>query len=516
MSLFNDKTLSLVSTSIKRAFVLAEEDRQVYATKLLDMYQGFGMKYVKQEINKLKSEIVKSYMKNVAVCFPILQNFIKEISMVYKIQPTRTFYKDGKQIISEKPDEKSILDPNKFVIDKELYEKLEGIYDREFAMKIKEAECKTNLLSTTVYKINNREGKLKLDFIPNDAAVAVSNKEDRTMIDGFYYGKNTSLTPNKTVKMEWEKWTTTEWYTSQNQTPQENRAVTAYKKWTENKDALHIGSGFAPFAVLRSQLADFDFWDLRDQDITLAIIQINLAWTELRYLQRYASFGLKYGIDVKLPSGATSDPTGFWEFQSQNDGNIPGGESKAMVGELSNSSKILELVESILHMIKFLYDMYGIDTSSLITTKQATTAESKKIDREALRKTIEKQQEIWTINEEVIFQTAVSVYNRDNSDAIPSKVDLRLDFYDAEKAAEESAVEIENWLVKIENDVSTYLDWIMTDNPDLNEEEAKKLYEKNIAINATNKDENEDEDKDEDDPLGLKKKGEKDNGEKKE
>jgi len=45
---------------------------------------------------------------------------------------------------------------------------------------------------------------------------------------------------------------------------------------------------------------------------------------------------------------------------------------------------------------------------------------------------------------------------------------------------------MEAWLIKIENDVATKVDWMRSMNSDLNEKEAASLIERNMQINQNN------------------------------
>lgn len=486
MNFFSNGIIPTIQQSITRAKIMSEEYRRQYATELIDTYSGFGKPYLQSLIQgTIKNEAVKQSMVNLMVCYPILQNFVNKLSMVYKIQPKRKFYLEGKEVVEEIP--QGVVNPDSYEEDPDLYNTLDEMYNKEFIMKIKQAEAMTNLLDTAVYKVNNRENKLFIDFIPNDQCSIIPNTDDPTMMDSIYFLRgigqiNTDI--GYQIQPIYEYWNIENFEVQQvgKQTiVQPNRAYDELKQLTDNNALKHLGSGFPPFVVLRSHMAEDDFWSSTDKDVVDTIKQINMAFTELRYLQRYGAFGLKYVVNAKLAQDATTDPTGILEIQSTS--NVPGDDTKVTVGEFNNEARIKDLSDSIMSMMKFLYTLKNISLDSLIATKSPSSADSKEIDRESLKEIIKARQDIWSMNEENIFNTALCVYNRDNSKKLPKGLYIKVDFHDADKTAEMLKVEMESWLVKIENDIATKVDWLMSENPDLTEEEAKTLLEKNMAMN---------------------------------
>jgi len=488
---FSDLSLSLIRENVMRASILNEEERRLYSTELLDTFRGFGQSYLATLINtSITSEQIRRTMINLKMPFPILTSFIESLSMVYKVQPKRIFLLNGKTLVAVLP-EGDFIDKKNYVVSTDTIEKLEKIYNREFCLRIKEAEVLANLLNTVIYKVNNREGDIKLDFISNDAAVVKQNIDDSTQMDQIYFILGASGSGKNKVVVEYERWTLLEFEKINSDTKATekvmapNRAAEELKLYTGNPEKQHVGSGFPPFAVLRNSLPTDDFWNLMDKDSMDVIKQINLALTEVRYLQRFGSFGLKFLINAKLPAGSSMDVAGVWELVEENV--TPGTTRTIQVGELENNARIEALVDSIFQMLRFLFALKGISAEGLISSKQKSTAESKAVDREDLKEYISKQQEIWHLNEENIFQTAIAVYNRDNTVKLPKGLVLKVDYPDAETTAEQMEKVINNWLVQIDNDFKTPIDFIMNDNPDLTKDEAEKLYEQNRSFNEAQK-----------------------------
>jgi len=476
---FIEGTEQVVKNSLQRANIMSENERFTYATKLLDFYRGFAKRHISDLIDAtIKTQSIKTNMKNLIVPMPILQNFIDEISAVYRSQPQRTFLLNGKQIVREIDE---TLNKERFAKDPALLDKLEGLYSRKLKLTIKKAEQFTNLLSTTVFKLNFRDDVYAMDFVPNDAAVVLEDKEDTTRMDRIKFVK---YFDRSILAPVYEDWTTETFQldkSGKDGTKNPNRAVVENEKMYKRK---HNDSGFAPFVVFRNDLATDDFWNVRDKDILDVIEQLLVAFTELRYLQRFGAFGLKYVVGGKLPEDGSLDITGILEIIPPVGSQVPGQQSPVQVGEFSNTARMKELSDSIFDMLKFLYDLYGISIDRLVTSGQATTAESKHVDRQTLQDYIETQQEIWRVNEENLFATLTAVYNRDHeSDKLPAGLGIQVDFEDAGTSAQETLTLIEANMAKVQNNLMSVLDWMREDNPDLSEEEAKTAYLKNKSVN---------------------------------
>ncbi|MHA1972955.1 MAG: hypothetical protein ACTSW1_08180 [Candidatus Hodarchaeales archaeon] len=489
---FSTGTTPLILNTVKRERTMTEEDRRSYATELIDTYDKFGMKYVKAIINdSITNDAIKTNMNKIAVCYPLLTNFINEISVVYRNQPIRKFYKEGKLIVDEV--DTDLADKDKYHEDPKLLATLNGLYNNQFVLQIRKAEQMANLLSTVIYKINFRENRYSLDFIPNDTVVVLENEVDASQSEELYFLKSaTTDHVSKNTNRSYELWTPEvfEQLSDGVSTVKTNRAVESMHKYFGDSEVDHIGSGFPPFAVLRPEMATSDFWNIKGKDVIDLIKQINVAFTELRYLQRFGSFGLKYIIGAKLPQDRTLDLLGIIELLPAKDGpSIPGqtNPTEPTAGEFKNEGRIMDMIDSIFKMITFLYDMFGINVNRLIATGDAESAESKKLDVQSLRDFIEGQQDIWMVNEEHIFNTLLSVYNRDHvgESALPKDLTIAIDYADSADSADEVAKIIEARLVKIQNNIMSYVDWMQEENPDLSEEEALLLIQRNKSINES-------------------------------
>ncbi len=183
-----------------------------------------------------------------------------------------------------------------------------------------------------------------------------------------------------------------------------------------------------------------------------------------------------------MDPGSTMDPTGFLSFQSAS--RKPGDSENITVGEFENRGKIKEVIESIIFSLKMLYDSYNLPFDSLISTNSRASAESKEMDNEELFAFINSQRDIWSVNEENLFKVMQTVHNRDNVDNVPLGVEMRVN-YEEHKTQEKLA---EDWMIEIQNNISSVLDWISAENPDLNREELQRLFNNNVTINSITSD----------------------------
>ena len=477
--IFFSNTENVVKNALLRANIMSENDRLLYSRKLLDFYKGFSRPYIKTIIEgSVKSVPIQENMIKLIMAYPLLQNFIDEISGVYSKQPRRRFYLNGKLIV-DKVEEGQ--DKERFVADPNLLKQLNDIYNRKFCLTIKKSEGLTNLYSTTIFKVNFRENQYFLDYIPNDAVTISESTEDPTRSDRIMYVKHFDRSDAMPV---YEDWSAANFSikkgdkvvsTSGNRASEESKTLFGSR---------YIDSAFAPFVVFRSNIAVDDFWDMHDKDVVDTIEQILLAFTELRYLQRYGAFGLKYVINAELPQDKTLDLLGILEIKSPGGANVPGQTPlQASAGEFPNKAMITELSSSIFDMLKFLYDLYGINIDRLVTSKQATTAESKQQDRKTLQEYIETQQEIWQVNEENLFKCVQAVYNRDQNKKLPAGLTIATDFPEASESAQEMQMRLEVNMTKIQNNIMNMIEWMQEENPDLSDEEAKTALQKNKQVN---------------------------------
>ncbi len=488
-------TTPITLFSVNRQRNMPDETRRSYATEQLDSYYGFSLPYLRWLIDKqVNNRTIAIEMKNLAIALPLLKRFIASTSRVYSKNPVRTFFMEGKQIVSELPS--VISDKSKFIINEKLLDILESFYNKDVVACIKESEKLTNLLKTTIYKVITDDNKqIKIKFIPNDTVQICQNTINPNFTDDIAFIRddfsndrtflrNTRILENwtaiqKTVPIEQDG----EINKDDNETTENEASIEAKILF----DTTRIGFAFAPFAVFRESDAANTFWNLKDADTFDYIKNINILLTELRYLVRYSSFGLKYVINAEPSKGSVLDPTGFLSFTSKS--RTPGDSANIQVGEFENKGRIKEVTEAIIFNLKMLYDSHHLPFDSLISSNSVMSAENKQMDNQELFAVVNSQRDFWAVNEENLFKVMQAVHNRDNTEQVPKGVEIRVNYEEHETQEKTN----EDWMIEIQNDISSVLDWISAENPDLNRDELQRLLQTNISVNSLSSDSDENE-----------------------
>lgn len=501
-------TEAITLGSVDRQRNLTEEKRRQDATEQLDTYYGFSGAYLRGLIEtQINNKTIAVEMKRLAIALPLLRKFINSISKVYVQNPTRSFFLNDKQIVDEIPSD--ISDKSKFMENKDLTDTLNSFYNKRVTVSLKEAERLTNLLKTTVYKvITDDSGEIRIKFIPNDTIQICQNTSDPSIANDIAFVRDDFSNDRSILRHTrvLERWSAdkkiipieNEGNIDPNSNIEEdNEAAIESEKLFKSKK---IGSMFAPFVVFRESDPSNTFWNIKDGDTFDYIKAINMLLTELRYLIRYTSFGLKYVINGTMDKDSTADPTGFLSFQSasRSHGDAP----NITVGEFENKGRIKEVIDSITFNMKMIFDSYNITLDSLISSNSVRSAESQQMDNEELFSEVNSQKDIWTSNEEELFKVMQAVHNRDNDNTVPEGLKMSINFEEI-KTQEKTA---EDWMVEVQNNISSLIDWMSAENPDLNKDELTRLLEHNIEINAlaTPDSKNEFEEEKKDDNINQK------------
>lgn len=476
----------IILTPVYRQKNMTEDARKKYATELLDTYAGFGSPYlagyIKQSINNAN---IQNEMLKIVRCLPLLKKFINSVSRIYAKQPTRKFYVEGKQVVKKLEEGRN---REKFVVDEKLYEALSNLYNDKVLNSIKQSERYANLLSTAIYKVITENGEIRLIFLPNDTLQVKKHDYDQTKASQIAYIQTVEnyMGSTSSISYKTENWTAESKRITKNSMlnssvdegdEEINLAASEYEALFDTREA---GDAFAPFVVFRSSGDYADFWDLKDNDVVSFIKSINMSLTELRYLEKFTSFSLKYAINLKLPESGVLDATGFLDLSVQNN-SIPGMDSGKNwdIGEFRNEGRIDEVIRSVIFNLKMLYSLYDIPLDALISTNSVRSAESKEMDNEELFSTINAQRDIWQLNEQNLFKVMCAIHNRDNEYKLPKGLEILVDFEEKQAAAKTQ----EEWLVEIQNNVKSYIDWLGELNPDLDQDELMRLFKENQSIN---------------------------------
>ena len=481
-------------TVVQRKRTMTEEKRKQYATELLDIYYGFSGYYLAQHINaSISNANIKREMLKIVRSLPLLKFFINSSSRVYSTQPTRRFYLEGKEIIKKiTVKDEGVFNPQsnkeKYIQNDELFEALNDLYNDNITTSIQQAEKFTNLLNTTIYKVITDEFKqLKMVFIPNDSVQVKYSNSDNANAEQIAFVKDSieSVAGTGIIIPMVETWTkdfkTIPYEDQTNEDDKINLAAAEYEKLFGTKEGSY---GFAPFVVLRDNALMTDFWDIKNSDVIDYIQSINMSLTELKYLEKFTSFGLKYTVNIKAPEDGVIDPNGIIQFAVANSA-VPGMDSgkNFEIGEFANKGAIDEVIKSIVFNMKMLFSIHNIPLNSLVSTNSISSADSKEKDNQELFALINSQRDIWNKNEQNMFKVFQAVYNRDNVYKIPKGVELVVNY------SENTTIEktTDDWLIEIQSNVRTAIDWLSDLHPDLDQDELISLLQSNKDVNDSQK-----------------------------
>lgn len=493
----NEQAITL--TPVYRKRQMTEDQRRAYATELLDTYAGFSTSYLAGYIDRsISNANIKREMLKITRSLPLLKFFTNAISRVYSTQPMRKFYLDGKEIIKKtKPQSKEsgfdkTINKDKFIEDDELFETLSNLYNDNVLTAIKQAERYANLLDTVIYKVvTNELGEVNILFLPNDSVQVMPQRNNPSIAEQIAFIQDTvDFIDNQVATVPIvENWTKDKKHipidaVAKNQLDEQDDDNLAAQEYEKLFDTKISSSGFAPFVVFRSSGSANDFWDQKDNDIVSYIKSINMSLTELKYLEKFTSFGLKYTVNIKEPANGVVDPNGIINFAVANSA-VPGIDTgkNFEIGEFKNSGSIEEVIKSIIFNMKMLFQLYHIPLDGLVTTNSVRSAENKVLDNEALFAAINAQRDIWNKNEQDLFRVMQAVHNRDNIYQIPRGLEMLVD-YSENKSKEKT---VDDWLIEIQNDISTALDWLAEINPDLDRDELMLMLQANKEINDQQK-----------------------------
>ena len=490
---------AITLTPVYRKRQMTEDQRRAYATELLDTYAGFSTSYLAGYIDRsISNANIKREMLKITRSLPLLKFFVNAISRVYGTQPSRKFYLEGKEIIKKtKPQSKEsgfdkTINKDKFIENDELFETLSNLYNDNVLTAIKQAERNTNLLDTCIYKVITDDlGKIKLLFLENDSVQVKSLRNDPSSAEQIAFIQDVvDFIDNRVATVPIvENWTCDYKHipidaVSKNQLDETDDINLAAKEYEKLFNTKKTDYGFAPFVVFRNSGSVNDFWDQKDNDIVSYIKSINMSLTELKYLEKFTSFGLKYTVNIKEPANGVMDPNGIINFAVANS-SVPGIDTgkNFEIGEFKNSGSIEEVIKSIIFNMKMLFQIYHIPLDGLVTTNSVRSAENKELDNDALFAVINAERDIWNKNEQDLFKVMQAVHNRDNNYQIPRGIEMLVD-YSENKSKEKT---VDDWLIEIQNDISTALDWLAEINPDLDRDELMRMLQTNKDINDQQK-----------------------------
>jgi len=513
---------TIVIDSVRRQKQTNQEQIKKFFSELIDTYEGFSDELIKKEIlDPANTDInsnqakISAMLKKYVVAFNFLYDISNKLSKVYIYKPKRSFFKDGKRIVDElDPD----MPPDDFIVDPDLLNTLEKrLYSKEISQKLKLAERLTNLCKTSVFKIYKHAGKMSMTFIPPDECTVEAGDADfPTKMTRIEFIKAVVMANNKVTEKTVEIWelptkmneletpmtaeTRTNNKVFRNTESEEtiNEFAIEYNKMLKKNypdeasikadaggvgDVYHAGDGFPPFVVFRSEQSLNGFWNVKDRDLIQNIKKLNVHLSWIMFLIKSSTAPIYVGRNI--PAEAFDFNANPLAINRIDDGKSGAESIQASIEQLENRANIKDALDAIFQLIKLQYSHFGINLTDMVGSGNKSSAESKIIDTDQLRKMIEAQRDEWRINEENLFHTLVSVWNYlSKSNPIDHDIEMVVDFHDSQRSIDDQVKELDMDLLKMASDLTNPIELILKQNPDLTSEQARIIFEKNQSINS--------------------------------
>jgi hypothetical protein len=216
--------------------------------------------------------------------------------------------------------------------------------------------------------------------------------------------------------------------------------------------------------------------DLKDLTINTAINLVHY-----NALVKYTAWKQKYIVtdDIdSIPAQLNMAPQGVAVLPKRQDGSVE-------LGTWDQESDLVKYWNALIERVKTGLAQYGLDADSFQRSGNGESGIKLKIKKEGIIERRQDQIPLYREYEHQLFEMTRIVNNYHSTDEISDKAEFQIDFGEI-KVENDSMEEANVWQTEITNNVSTPVDWIMQNNPDLDDEQAREIFEKNKAINGGN------------------------------
>jgi len=445
----------------------------------------------------------------------LLKRVINETSLIYKHEPKREAIIESGKIDQTTQKEIVQVDEN--------YEK--AIKDTDINIISQEINKYTNLTNHVLERIVYRDGKLDFDIITFDNCEVWSHPEDwkRIIAIKYYIGLNVPKSYSTTGS---DSVSTAE-IDPKYRTPQKHDIPLAkYKKaylWTledidmpivdekgimtekaikgyvyelrqigEEEQIVHKeenpyrdpdGKVILPFILYSKnyavrQLLDFTTGnDLRDLNMNVAVNMVHI--NALFKYQSYKQMVLRVGDPTAVPKNFQLGPAEIAII----------GDENGDMSVLDIQTNINILWETLQKRIVTVLSQYGISPENFTLSGTPQSGFSIKMNNIAKLEYREAQIPLYRKYEQKRFDVIRAVWNEHHpvdSEKISDRARFKIDFAEIQFPLSPDEKSKQFMFLK-QNNAKTDIDLIMEINPDLTEEEAKIVYEKNKAFNEANR-----------------------------
>ena len=338
----------------------------------------------------------------------------------------------------------------------------EWLKDVSFINLLKQVERYTELLGMVAVRMFNKGGNVGYEMItPNRFYVATDIKS--------------SLEP---ILFIWQRQNYTEIV------PQEIQYFAYDKQYFYILDvdgnvisSEEHGYNEIPVAFIYSRERSDEFYIETDEDLRLAMESIAIWLTSLNHLAKYQSYAQPIAKGLPSKSTISTDPSTIINIPYIPEANAFGDFEFKTPG-----AKLLELWETLINKLRIIGARYEVNMNEFIRETVQRSGVAYAWENLQTKESREDRGALWRDNIREIIRKYLLVKNKINSTIIKDQ-GIYIDFPDI-KLVEDPIQEINRWLILVNNNVRSILDWVIADNPDINSyEEALKIYKENIKIN---------------------------------
>lgn len=423
----------------------------------------------------------------------IFKRVVSELSMLYKSPAKRT------ALVGEVEDKTYLEIKEQF----------------NFDTMMAEANRLTNATNATLVRCVWRDGAIDYDLINFDNAEIICDPKDWKKVIGVKYyvgldlpyqgqkvqGQNSPVTFNDTPYGAFNATSEAALaasrgyiYTTNNEFfEEEDRGkIIEFKPGKDGEDYVisredspyqKDGEIVLPFVlILKSYPVDYliDYssgCDLFDLTLNTAVNMVHL-----NNLIKYQSY-----IQVFV---FTDKPKAFPEDAALGPDKImlvpKGPDATGDVRNVDLQSDIKNFYQTLVDRVKTGVAQYGMDVESFSGNSGQESGFHLEVRRQGLVEQREKQLPIYREAEHKIFEVTRIVNNVHNKKKISDDAVFEVDFAETDVPIDKRE-EADIWMTKIKSNVNTPIDWMMSENPDLDEEGAIKRYQENKAFNQQNR-----------------------------
>ena len=437
---------------------------------------------LEQSINSQFSKAARARLRPLLTTeINVLKKVVEETAQVYK-RPAKRWA--GKEVESEDMTEE---------IHDSRYDKIAEEANLDLVMAT--AQKYTKAVNHVLLRPVMREGRMDIDITMPDAFELYTSENDwKKIVAVMYYTgldytySQFGSTDGMRIRRFQKKYL---WVSEDSIINGKTYAVGVYEWNGEHADEKAYEVYDYPYIVNGKAVLPFvltsEEWPVetllnftRHSELVTSTVQIGTLLVLLNELKKFASYKQPYIIGPSdlaehFKDSKAGGPGTIWKLFSS--------DGSGSVGVLDSTSSVSEFMSVIEKRIIMILAQYGIPPSSFTQSGSPVSGYARKIERQALDEARQKDVVYWRKIERELFEKMRMVNNLDGGKAVLDTSEFHIDFDDQEyKPSPDEEMRRDGF--DLLNNLTTPAQIMMRDNPDLDEDEALILYQKNKATNS--------------------------------